>query len=601
MKTRLPNSLLLLFLLATMACSSKKDTSGTARAVSSGRPPNIIVILADDQGWGDLSVSGNKNLATPNIDSMAQRGATFEHFYVSPVCSPTRAEFLTGRYHARSNVYSTSSGGERMNLDETTIAQVFKKAGYATGMVGKWHNGSQPPYHPNARGFEEYYGFTSGHWGNYFSPLFLDHNGELVQGQGYLTNNFTDKAMAFIEKNQSRPFFLYVAYNTPHAPMQVPDRWWKQFKDKKLAMMNRDPSREDPEFTKAALAMSENIDWNVGRIQQKLRELGLADNTIVIYFSDNGPNSWRWNGGMKGRKGSVDEGGVRMPFFIQWPGKIDAGKKVPEIAANIDLLPTLADLAGIKTGWSKPLDGKSLKPLLLGNGNGWPKRLLYSAWAKRSSVRSQKYRMDDNGALFDMEQDPGQRHDVAKENPDIARELSDSLKAWQNNVLSQIDQDTIRPFTVGFPGFKHTELPARDGIAHGSIQRSNRWPNSSFFTHWTNVDDKITWDIDVMAEGDFKVKLYYTCAERDVGSTIELSFGGNKTSGQITTAFDPPLRGMENDRVKRGESYVKDWEPKELGTIHLDKGIGTLTLKALHIAGAQAMDFRLMMLTRVDN
>ncbi|HUX58013.1 MAG TPA: sulfatase-like hydrolase/transferase, partial [Bacteroidales bacterium] len=191
--------------------------------------PNIIIILSDDQGWGDLSINGNINLNTPNIDRMANTGAKFNRFYVCPVSSPTRAEFLTGRYHSRSGVYSTSEGGERLNLDETTIADVFKKAGYSTAAFGKWHNGMQYPYHPNARGFDEFYGFCSGHWGEYFSPKFLEHNGEIVQGNGFITDDLTEKAIAFIDSHKNKPFFLYVPYNTPHSPMQVPDQWWSKF------------------------------------------------------------------------------------------------------------------------------------------------------------------------------------------------------------------------------------------------------------------------------------------------------------------------------------------------------------------------------------
>src|SRR5439155_1118284 len=217
------------------------------------RKPNVVIFLSDDQGWGDLSIHGNTNLSTPNIDSLARDGALFERFFVCPVCSPTRAEFLTGRYHARGGVRGVSTGQERLDLDERTIADTFKAAGYATGAFGKWHNGLQSPYHPNDRGFDEYYGFCSGHWGDYFSPP-LRHNDELK----------------------------------------------------------------------------------------------LDENTIVVYFADNGPNGWRWNGGMKGRKGSTDEGGVRSPLLVRWPKHIPVGTRVPQIAGAIDLLPTLADFAGVK-------------------------------------------------------------------------------------------------------------------------------------------------------------------------------------------------------------------------------------------------------------
>ncbi len=209
---------------------------------SSAKLPNVVILLSDDQGWGDLSLNGNKNISTPNIDAIAQNGATFDRFYVQPVCSPTRAELLTGRYHTRMGVRSTSEGGERFNLDETTMAQVFKKAGYETAAYGKWHSGMQYPYHPNGRGFDDYYGFCSGHWGDYFSPM-LEHNGAITQGHGFLADDLTDYALAFMEKNKDRPFLVYVPFNTPHAPMQVPDRWWDRFKNKTLTMRADHPAR----------------------------------------------------------------------------------------------------------------------------------------------------------------------------------------------------------------------------------------------------------------------------------------------------------------------------------------------------------------------
>jgi arylsulfatase A-like enzyme len=200
----------------------------------------------------------------------------------------------------------------------------------------------QYPYHPNGRGFDEFYGFCSGHWGDYFSPP-LEHNGKIVQGEGYVPDDITCKAIDFIEKNKTNPFFLYIPHITPHTPAQVPDKWWDRFEHKEIEMVTDERYTEDIQFTRAVLAMCENIDWNVGRILDKLTETGLEDNTIVIFMNDNGPNSWRWNGGMKGRKGSTDEGGVKSPFFIRWPGHIRSGIEIDQIAAVIDLLPTLAE------------------------------------------------------------------------------------------------------------------------------------------------------------------------------------------------------------------------------------------------------------------
>jgi arylsulfatase A-like enzyme len=364
----------------------------TAPSAPAAERPNVVVFLADDQGWGDLSVHGNTNLQTPHLDALARDGARFEHFYVCPVCSPTRAEFLTGRYHPRGGVWGVSTGGERLNLDERTIGQVFQDAGYATALFGKWHNGSQYPYHPNGRGFEEFYGFTSGHWGDYFSPP-LEHNGRPVRGQDYLADDLTDHALAFVEQNRERPFFCYVAFNTPHSPMQVPDRWWDRLKDRELKLRYAGPQREDVAMTRAALAMCENLDWNVGRLLQKLDDLKLAERTVVLYFSDNGPNSWRWNGGMRGRKGSTDEGGVRAPLLVRWTGHIKPGTKVPQIAAAIDLLPSLTELAGIPIKGGKALDGASLAPLLLGRNVSWPDRPIFSHWNGAVSVRTQQHRV----------------------------------------------------------------------------------------------------------------------------------------------------------------------------------------------------------------
>jgi len=568
----------------------------TAAQAEAAQPPNVVIILADDQGWGDLSASGNVNLRTPNIDSLARDGATFERFFVCPVCSPTRAEFLTGRYHPRGGVYGTSRGGERLDLDETTIAEVFKTAGYATGAFGKWHNGMQYPYHPNARGFDEYYGFCSGHWGHYFNPV-LEHNGRLVRGRGFIIDDLTDHALAFIEQNRDGPFFCYVPYNTPHSPMQVPDRFYEKFDGVDLSMRHRDPDAEDVPKTRAALAMCENIDWNVGRILEKLDALELADNTIVIYFSDNGPNSWRWNGGMRGRKGSTDEGGVRVPCLVRWPGRIEPGTTIPQIAAAIDFLPTLADLAGVRLNVDKPLDGRSLKPLLLQADEPWPERMIFTHWGGRVSVRTDRYRLDHQGRLYDMIADPGQGRDLSESQPEVASRLAGRVRRWKNEVVAELGSDD-RPFPVGYVEFPVTHLPARDGIPHGNVKRSAGAPNCSFFTNWTSTDDRITWDIEVANAGRYEALVYYTCAEKNVGSTFELSLADRRIQGKVTEAHDPPLVGAQQDRVpRRGESYVKDFKPLRLGVLPLEKGRGQLTLQAVEIPGESVMDVRYVVLT----
>jgi len=562
----------------------------------SNQLPNVVIILTDDQGWGDLSHSGNTNLSTPHIDHLARKGVSFDRFYVQPVCSPTRAELLTGRYHLRSGVYGTSSGEERLDLDEVTLADVFKAVGYATAAFGKWHSGMQYPYHPNGRGFDEFYGFCSGHWGDYFSPM-LEHNGQVVRGSGFLVDDLTERAMDFMEKNQHQPFLLYLPLNTPHSPMQVPDRWWDNFQDKSLGMTLPLEQGEDLAFTKAALAMCENIDWNVGRLMEKISELALEENTIVLYFSDNGPNSFRWNGGMKGRKGSTDEGGVRSPFFIQWKGTLPEGKEIPQIAGAIDLLPTLVGLAKIPLPSTKPLDGKSLAPLLLEDQPSWDDRIIYSHWNGHTSLRSQDFRLDKDGKLFHMVSDPSQNKSANELYPAEAQQFLTAKKAWEEEMEME-REEAVRPFVLAHPDALFTQLPARDGESHGNIQRSNRFPNDSYFTNWVSVMDSITWDVEILGEGEYQVEAYYTCAEADIGSKVLMKIGTSTLEFQMEQPHDPPIRGMENDRVKRMESYVKDFKPMHLGTIQLTPGRTFVTLKALDIPGSQVMDLRLLLFTK---
>lgn len=555
--------------------------------------PNVVVILSDDQGWGDLSLNGNTNLHTPNIDSIGRAGARFDRFFVCSVCAPTRAEFLTGRYHPRGGVRGVSTGMERLNTDERTIAQTFQDAGYATGAFGKWHNGSQGPYHPNARGFREYYGFTSGHWAHYFDTE-MDHNGRLTRGKGYIVDDLTDHALRFIEQNRANPFFCYLPVNTPHSPMQVPERFYQKFASFQPRLQATDPKLEELTMTRAALAMVENIDWNVGRLLAKLKDLQLENNTIVLYFCDNGPNSWRWNGGMKGRKGTLDEGGLRSPLLMRWPERIPAGRVVKPIAGAIDLLPTLTSLAGVPHPAAKPLDGRDLSPLLLNENAAWPGRMIFSLHNKRISVRTQQYRLDPEGRLFDMETDPGQTKDVAAERAQVAARLSQAAEDWGREVLPLVGGDT-RPYPVGYTAF--TYLPARDGQSSGGIQRSTRAPNSSYFTNWTSIDDRITWNIDVLQAGDYEAVLHYTAPT--AGSVVELSFGDARVAARIAPPHDPPLYGMKEDRhLRAGESYAKNFRPLALGTIRLQGGGGQLALRALNVAGAHVADVRYLTLTR---
>jgi arylsulfatase A-like enzyme len=575
--------------------------------------PNVVVFLADDAGWGDYSQNGNKMVRTPNIDSIAKGGVTLDRYYVCPVCSPTRAEFLTGRYHPRGGVKGVSTGQERLDLTERTVADAFKAAGYATGAFGKWHNGSQWPYHPMARGFDEYFGHTSGHWGEYFDPP-LESNGKMVREKGYIVDICTDKALSFIDRNKSKPFLCYVPFTTPHSPWAAPAKDWERLKNIPITQTATDPTKEKADETRCALAMLENQDMNVGRVLKKLKDLGLSENTIVLYFSDNGPNSFRWTGGMKGKKGNTDEGGVRSTFYISYPAKLPKGHTVKEISGAIDLLPTLTSLAGISRVGNLPLDGRDLSPLLMKQSTSWSDRMIFSTWAGRVSVRTQQYRLDDQGKLYDMIADPGQTTAINDKEPAKAAELAEAVKAWRAEMFGKpqaagaqgkakgkanaVDQ---RPLTVGYKEFPITMLPARDGEPRGGVKRSSNAPNCSYFVNWTSKDDSMVWLLDVHTTGKYEVTIDYTCPVPDAGSLVELSFNDSKLAGKAGPGWDPPLY-TNQDTLPRpdGESQMKEFKTLKLGEVKLTKGVGPMTLRALEIPGKSVMDVRRVTLTLVE-
>ena len=580
-------------------------------ATSPTRPPNVVIFLADDAGWGDYSFNGNTSVRTPHIDSIATGGVSFDRFFVQPVCAPTRAEFLTGRYHPRTGVRGVSTGLERLDLDEKTLADAFKAAGYATGAFGKWHNGSQWPYHPKARGFEEYFGHSSGHWGEYFDAP-LEENGRMVRTSGYIVDVCTDRALDFIQRHRAKPFLCYVPFTTPHSPWAAPAADWARFKDKPIAQTATDPTREKLDETRCALAMMENQDANVGRILRRLEELGVAENTIVVYFTDNGPNSFRYNGGMKNRKASTDEGGVRSPLWIRWPAKLPAGHTIPEIAGAIDLLPTLTSLAGIPRVGTKPLDGRDLSPLLLKQNRPWPERMIFNAWNANVSVRTQRHRLDAQGQLYDLVADPGQTTPLNTRETALAADLTAAVQTFRRDVLAELPTPAgarprtraaanavdPRPLHVGYREFPITMLPARDGEPQGGVKRSSNAPNSSYFVNWKSRDDRMVWNVEVVTAGRYTVAIDYTCPLPDAGATVELSLHAARLTGKVAPGWDPPLY-TNQDTLPRppGESQMKEFRTLDLGEITLPAGAGPLVLRALEIPGQSVMDVRRVTLT----
>lgn len=549
--------------------------------------PNFIIILTDDQGWGDLELTGNPVLKTPNLNNLADSGSLFNSFYVSPVCSPTRSEILTGNYHPRTGVIDVSEGGERINLDQKLISDYFKENNYKTAFFGKWHNGQQYPYHPNSRGFDEFIGYCSGHIGEYFNAE-LEHNGEFFKSDGYLTDYITDNTIDFIESNDNSPFFVFLSINTPHSPMQIGDEWWSRFEElnaEELSLNDLTAKESDKAFgasnnntlvnhTKAAYAMIENIDWNVGRIMKSLLKSKKHENTVVIFLGDNGPNGNRWNDSLKGRKGSTDEGGVRSPLIFSYP-KVNEllGEQINHISSSIDILPTLLDIADIE--YDNSIDGISLMPFLL-NKTSYDERIIYSHWKGNVSLRFKEYRLDKDNKLYNVVDDKSQIFPL--NNDSIKKYLVKKKNDWIDEVLNTSLSDEKRPFTISGNLNVNNVLPARDSYFTGGIKRSNRYPNDSFLTNWSK-SDSIYWPIQVMNDGLYSLRIFINANNESLNSELIVSTNNSNAEGKVNKVFISDLRGMENDRVPRIESYLKDFDAIDLNPIYLTKQSKYLSIK----------------------
>ena len=444
--------------------------------------PNVLVILTDDQGWGDLSLHGNPDVRTPRIDALARSGARFDRFYVSPLCSPTRAAFLTGRDSLRGGVWGVTRGKETLRAEEVTLAEILRDAGYHTAMVGKWHNGEHYPHSPEGQGFETFFGFRRGHWNNYFDTWLL-RGTERERTAGYINDVLTDEALRVLEGPHEEPFFLYVAYNTPHSPFQVPD-----------ADFDRVKARGLDDRTAAVYAMVENLDRSVGRLLDGLEARGLAEETIVVFFGDNGPNGERFNGGMRGAKGSVHEGGVRVPCFIAWPGHLEP-REVAELASGRGPAPDAPrPRRGAGARRPAPRRAESPTPPRRSPPGDWPERTLFShRFGDREpepcpgAVRTAGYRAVNEGEgwqLFDMARDPGRRPTSPPSIPHLIARLAGEYDAWFEDVTSH---GFVRlPIPVGHAEENPVELPATQAYFEGgpTYEQGQGWAND-WLTGWT--------------------------------------------------------------------------------------------------------------------
>ena len=575
------------------------------------RKPNVVLIMTDDQGWGDVRSHGNEKIDTPAMDQIAEEGARFDRFFVSPMCGPTRASLLTGRDNLRTGVSWVAHGKETLRLNEVTIADALSQAGYATGCFGKWHNGEYGPYHPNHRGFHEFFGFCRGAWQNYFDAV-LERNGAPVKTKGYITDVLTDGVLEFIGKNRGRPFFCYVPYNAPHHPYQVPPRHFEKYKQ-----------RGFDDKTACVYGMVENIDENLSRILAKLDELELAKDTIVIFMSDNGPwmpppgaeGPWkcRYNGGMRGRKMDVDEGGVRVPLFIRWPGRIRPGSEIAQIAAHIDLFPTILELCDVPMPRTLPQDGRSLVPLLDGQSEAWPDRMIFSHQNRfgethmtPGSVRTERYRLVNRGKryeLFDMDKDPGQKRDIADQKPQITERLTAAYEAWYRDATSQgVDPP---PVPIGHPATNVVAIQAEDAQLAGDLKfrRVKGWAHDSIL-NWKSTDDSAVWALDVLRPGRYEVTLMYGCQDDGAGARIAIEIGGQHVESTIRQARDPmPAETEPSGRssvATTGPVPMMTWLPLKFAAVAVEKGSTQLVVRAVKIPGREAFELKEARIRRVD-
>lgn len=565
------SSLYTIFFIAILvvinSCNIKQHTKTLTR-------PNILLILTDDQGWGDLGINGNPVLETPNLDALGKSSIRFDRFYVSPLCAPTRASILTGRYHLRTGTSWVTHRDEVMRAGEKTIAEYLKDAGYVTGCFGKWHNGEQYPNDPIGQGFDEFFGFKAGHLNNYFNTTLI-HNEEPVKTKGYITDILANKAIKFIKEHKDGPFFCYVPFNAPHSPFQVPDKYFEKYKSKGLDNKNA-----------SVYGMVENLDDNIQRLLNTLDSLKLTENTIVIYLTDNGPNGVRYNGGMKGIKGHVDEGGIRVPFFIRWPGHLPEGRLIKEHASHIDILPTLLDLCGIQYTPANPLDGRSLVPLLENTGQTWKDKSIYSIQNNGqdtyliSSLRTDHYMFvldhKDRAHLYDMIKDPGQHDDILDSNKNLGDSLHKALLNWYADVTK--NGIVPPPVPAGYEESPLTDLPAPEAKLGGNLQWKGKmgWAHD-WIINFKDKNDIASWTVNIDQPDTFEVLLKFAAGPASAGKKLAVHYNSGSLEYTIPGEEDAPYIDSP-DRVPRGEVYQRNWPVKSVGDIVLDKGVQQITI-----------------------
>lgn len=493
--------------------------------------PNVILILTDDQGFGDLGFHQNPDIKTPVIDAFADQSIQFNNFYVSPVCSPTRASLLTGRYNIRTGVFDTFSGGSIMASSEVTIAELLRDSGYATGHFGKWHLGSNYPSRPQDQGFETSVWNLGGAIGNsgdpfnyykrdssYFNPV-LWKNGKKYQSQGYCSDVWTDEAIQFIGENQNTPFFVYLSYNAPHKPLQLPKEYYDQYKDKEIneeyyrnkGIYVHGMTEKDKEDARKVYGMVTNIDDNLNRLFKELKKNKLYDNTIIIFMTDNGPAQYRYNGGLQGKKSMVQEGGIHVPFYMKLPKGMAKVNEINERFAHIDVLPTIANLCGIQINADLKLDGISMLPFLNSSISQKLERPLFFEWQRSYPEKYKNMAVIKNGfkligntqedasisefELYNLNEDPYETLNIIKVLPKVSNELKSEMDLWFDDIMRSPNMVELPRIIIGNEHENMTILSRNEARGIQEIRDQK--------------DIYVSWDVLIENPGEYRVSCYF--------------------------------------------------------------------------------------------
>lgn len=484
--------------------------------------PNVILILGDDQGYGDLGCTGNHIIKTPNIDKLHSEGIFLSDFSVCPVSSPTRSSIMTGRESLRTGICDTYNGGTTMSPEEVTIAEILKSSGYATAVFGKWHLGDNYPSRPMEQGFDEALVHGGGGIGqpgdilnyhkgdsSYFNPT-LWHNGEITQTEGYCSDVFGSAAVDFIEKSDSNtPFFIYLAFNAPHTPLQLPQEYYDIYKDCDPSkgfdnLYMPEMSENDKEAARKVYGMVTNIDDNVGRVMTALEEKGIEDNTLVIFLTDNGPEQRRYTGGFYKTKGTVYQGGVHVPCIMHMPKKLGSGE-VGYPSAHIDLLPTISSICNVPLPDTLELNGQNILPEILdkkANGD----RSFYYSWVRRApllykniAIRDGVFKLvGDAGAdakvtdfkLFNLDNDLSEQNNIVNDNIDLATEMKAKLDYWYKDIIASKHLYST-PITIGSQHENPVYLNRNDAFGEEGL-----WTQENIYGYW-NVDIEQSGEYDI--------------------------------------------------------------------------------------------------------